>query len=284
MGTISDPKVINNFYYKKTRQLQLRLHSWDNFGTNPIKFRDWVITKLTELNGQNSKLLDAGFGTASFIENVTKKFPKVDIVGLDISPAMVKQARARFRKQKNFKFLCGDVQAIPFHNKTFTTVVAMHMLYHVPNINKAMQEIKRVLNKGGSCFVTTSDYKLETSLNRIHYLGLKSLNFPATMQNKKKYLRFTPDTAQTFMKKYFKQVKIYRYRNDLVFKTVKSCMDYYQSAMMYRNSHGPHDPTVGDKKWKLLYSFVENQVAMHIARFGNFRIPGVVVAYKGTQQ
>ena len=66
----------------------------------------------------------------------------------------------RFRKQKNIDYTTtdlfsplADVKAdicnLPFENDSFDIILCNHVLEHIPNDTKAMQELFRVLKKGG---------------------------------------------------------------------------------------------------------------------------------------
>jgi SAM-dependent methyltransferase len=48
------------------------------------------------------------------------------------------------------------VQAIPYPNALFDAVIANHMLYHVPDLPKALAEIQRVLKPGGQLYAATN--------------------------------------------------------------------------------------------------------------------------------
>jgi SAM-dependent methyltransferase len=50
----------------------------------------------------------------------------------------------------------GDVQALPFADASFDTVVAAWMLYHVPDLDRGLAEIARVLRPGGRLVVATN--------------------------------------------------------------------------------------------------------------------------------
>ncbi|MDO6812811.1 class I SAM-dependent methyltransferase [Tenacibaculum soleae] len=65
-----------------------------------------------------------------------------------------------FRKQKNLKYITSDLESpiadvkadicdLPFKDNEFDVVFCNHVLEHIPNDTKAMQELYRVLNTGG---------------------------------------------------------------------------------------------------------------------------------------
>lgn len=59
------------------------------------------------------------------------------------------------RKRSRFNFKIVNAESIPFEEESFDVVIANHMLYHVPNINKALKEINRVLKSEGILFAST---------------------------------------------------------------------------------------------------------------------------------
>ena len=48
-----------------------------------------------------------------------------------------------------------DAQEIPFESRRFDGVIANHMLYHVPDVDRALSEIRRVTRDGGRFYATT---------------------------------------------------------------------------------------------------------------------------------
>lgn len=54
-----------------------------------------------------------------------------------------------------FTFAQADAQALPFRDASFDAVIANHMLYHVPDIPRALGEVRRVLKPSGFCYAAT---------------------------------------------------------------------------------------------------------------------------------
>ena len=79
------------------------------------------------------------------------------MIALDVSERMVELARERGVDAR-----VGDVQSLPFADGSFDTVVAAWMLYHVPDLDRGLAEIARVLCPGGRLVaVTNSELHLE---------------------------------------------------------------------------------------------------------------------------
>ena len=72
------------------------------------------------------------------------------VVGLDITPRMVKLARAKQATDRTrCTFLVGDMMALPFPDAHFDLVTAGYGLRNVPTLQGALLEIYRVLRPGG---------------------------------------------------------------------------------------------------------------------------------------
>ncbi len=93
-----------------------------------------------------SNVLDTCCGTGDFVKIIKRLSPKTKVIGLDFSPNMVKLA-----KQKNPKgtFIVGDCTNLPFGEGEFDYVTNGFGLRNIENGSKALDEINRVLKKGG---------------------------------------------------------------------------------------------------------------------------------------
>lgn len=103
------------------------------------------------------KLLDVPVGTGVFTAAKYARMLRADIVGLDYSQDMLKQARVRFRQERigNCRLIQGDVGALPFADGSFDIVLTMNGFHAFPDKEKAYSEVNRVLKPGGrlvGCF------------------------------------------------------------------------------------------------------------------------------------
>ena len=64
---------------------------------------------------------------------------------------MVELTRAR-----GVEALVGDVQSLPFQAESFDCAVAAWMLYHVPDLDRGLAELARVLVPGGRLVAVTN--------------------------------------------------------------------------------------------------------------------------------
>lgn len=91
-----------------------------------------------------SPILDLGSGDGFFAEMTWGK-KKID-VGLDLQSSRAQEAEGKGIYKKIVYY---DGTKIPFPDNHFQTVVANCVLEHIPNIDKTLSEIYRVLKPGG---------------------------------------------------------------------------------------------------------------------------------------
>lgn len=94
--------------------------------------------------------LGSGAGNDCFIaRNETGE--NGNVIGIDFTPAMIKKARANVERlgYKNVEFRQGDIENIPVAANTADVVVSNCVLNLVPDKDKAVTEIYRILKPGG---------------------------------------------------------------------------------------------------------------------------------------
>lgn len=94
--------------------------------------------------------LDAACGTGRYSELLNSLGYKV--TGMDLSPAMLFQARKT--RNKKINFIEGDLTAIPLKEASVDLAVCALALTHLPNIEKALSEFKRVVRPGGHIIIS----------------------------------------------------------------------------------------------------------------------------------
>jgi SAM-dependent methyltransferase len=95
-------------------------------------------------------VLEVGCGEGELVERVKHELG-CDVLALDQSERMVELTRAR-----GIHAVVGDVQALPLADGQFDCAVAAWMLYHVPEVDRALGELARVLRAGGRLVAVTN--------------------------------------------------------------------------------------------------------------------------------
>ena len=107
-----------------------------------------------------SSLLDAGCGPAPMISLLAEKYPTRHYTGLDLTPAMIEQAKKK--NIPNADFVVGDCENFPFEKNTFDAIICSNSFHHYPNPQAFFNSVKRCLSPGGILILrdVTSDNKL----------------------------------------------------------------------------------------------------------------------------
>jgi SAM-dependent methyltransferase len=90
-----------------------------------------------------------------------------EIVLADFSPGMVQKAKQRLGARLSLRYAVADVQALPFADRDFGTVIANQVLYHVPDRARALSEIRRVLRRGGRLYAATQGHSYLRELREL---------------------------------------------------------------------------------------------------------------------
>lgn len=156
MSKTQDQTYLIYEQYKNATNLRARIELHERFSTNKADFSRWVFDHIQA--PENARVLELGTGPANFWLKNAERIPVNWRISVsDLSPGMVEEAKqATVSLNANFDCQVLDAQAIAFDDDSFDVVMANHMLYHVPDIDKAIAEIRRVLKPEGRFYAATN--------------------------------------------------------------------------------------------------------------------------------
>ncbi len=105
--------------------------------------------KADEREPASARLLDIGCSTGILSHHYAGYFGEV--VGVDIDDGAVAWAREN-RASGNLDYRVGDSMELPFREAGFDVVTCTHIYEHVPDPQRMVDEIFRVLKPGGLCY------------------------------------------------------------------------------------------------------------------------------------
>lgn len=96
-------------------------------------------------------LLDLACGPGIYARPFARQIAPGLVVGLDLSPAMLRHARrcARAAGLENLALVRGDALHLPFAGERFDIVNCCGALHLFPDADQALREVRRVLRPGG---------------------------------------------------------------------------------------------------------------------------------------
>ena len=102
------------------------------------------------VSARPARVLEVGCGWGELAEWVAQASGAA-VTAVDLSPRMVELARER-----GVDAQLGDVQELPFVDEAFDVAIAAWMLYHVPDLDRGLAELARVLCPGGRLVAATN--------------------------------------------------------------------------------------------------------------------------------
>jgi SAM-dependent methyltransferase len=143
--------------YRDSRKLEARARLNREYTIAETPWFEWVARQLPLASGDS--VLDIGCGPGWFWASVADALPeRLALTLADLSSGMVAEATGRCAALRSWSVEGREADAahLPFADATFDGVVAMHMLYHLPNPADGIAEMFRVLKPGGWLAVTTN--------------------------------------------------------------------------------------------------------------------------------
>ena len=96
------------------------------------------------------RVLLAGCGRGIALPTLADLCAPMTLTGIDISGELLAKALDWLRDRSvQAQLVQGDVQDMPFRNRSFDIVIDFGACYHIPHPGSALREIARVLDRGG---------------------------------------------------------------------------------------------------------------------------------------
>ncbi len=219
MGSSNDRETVKA-QYASSGSLDIRIGFHGRYSVNKTGFGSWLISGYEIEEGM--KVLELGTGTGEMWAGHDDLIAKCGrLVLSDFSEGMLDTARKNVKEHENVEYRRIDIQNIPFEDGSFDVVIANMMLYHVPDIEKALSEVRRVLTDDGVFYSATYG---EHNFNDIiaGWFGLAGENYEPNHL-------FTLQNGGDILGKEFADVKVLRYRDALHVTNIDDLADYLQS-------------------------------------------------------
>ena len=134
-----------------------------------------LVAALERLEAPPRRVLDLGTGSGKAARAVAARFPEAGIDAVDLSPAMIEEARRHLPPElaSRVRFAVADASALPFRDGEFDLVVLLNMI-------PFPEELARVVAPAG-CVVFASSFGAgtpiyvapETLRSRLALLGFR---------------------------------------------------------------------------------------------------------------
>lgn len=152
-------------------------------------------------------VLDVGCSDGTVTVEIAKKWNCKKVIGVDISPSAIKEAKTRLQKLKpslrrKMLFLQGFIEELNFPDNYFDTISACETLEHIgkEQLKVAMDNLIRMLKKNGNMIVTVPN---RTPAKRYIREGRDRWDWPTH------YNFFTANSLKKFLRRQLKRIRFY---------------------------------------------------------------------------
>jgi ubiquinone/menaquinone biosynthesis C-methylase UbiE len=259
-----DPNYLRADQYRDSRHLEARIALHRQFSTGETDWFDWVWQKLALQPGE--RVLECGCGPGGLWDYNRERIPAGCTITLtDLSPGMVAEAEAALADMPQFRFEVANIEQLPYADGSFDVVVANHMLYHVPHLEEALAEVKRVLAENGHfgelsasrflCATNGNDHMRElTQLGRSHHVPLHV---------RSEELAFRLENGADLLRPYFSRVERHDYDSHLAVTEVEPLVDY---ALSYGEARQQITPEQIEALRQYVSDIIAGQGHFHITK------------------
>lgn len=211
--------------YRDATNLDTRIALHRRFGTAEEPLPRWIFGQLDLPT--SARILELGCGPGLLWADNRERIPDGWTITLtDASAGTVREAEERLGPDR-ITFRVADAQGIPFEDKTLDAALANHMLYHVPDVSRALSEVSRVLRPGGHLYASTNGVGHMRELDPMrHVLDPSHPPDAAT----KEPIAFSLENGAAQLSRWFSEVPLRRHGGALLVTEVEPLLEYLLSG------------------------------------------------------
>ncbi len=211
--------------YSDSKNFMARVELNRRFGTNPHKWTLWLFDQIQFK--KDAKILELGCGNAILWKSNLQKIPEdARIILSDFSGGMLDDAKVILGDaSQRFEYDVMDAQQIPHPDNSFDIIIANLMLYHIPDREKAISEISRVLKSDGTFYATAFGLNYMKELSDLVFNYDKKINCSL-----KPFARaFGLENGKKQLEEHFEDIKLIKYRDGLEVTEAEPLVNYVLS-------------------------------------------------------
>ncbi len=179
--------------------------------------------------GGGETITDIGCGNGMYLAGLAAGGHRGPVIGVDLSPGMLAAAR---RAAPLAGLACGDATALPVRTGAADVSLAMHMLYHVPEPERAVAELRRVTRPGGRVVVVLNAPDHLRELRELIRAGFTAAGYRADRVG---FERITLDQGQELLGRQFGSVVRHDLRGQLRIPGPEPVLEYVRSMSVLRS-------------------------------------------------
>jgi SAM-dependent methyltransferase len=270
MSEINDPEAVRQ-HYATDASLRIRQDIHEKYTVPRIDHTDWVLRSMSWRGDE--RVLDVGCGAGNYFQPLKTRWPDINYYGLDISYGMLSKHPA------DDAVIQASAEQLPFPTGSVNIIMANHMIYHLPDIDAAILEFRRVLKADGVLMAATNSVQsmpeLQVLLRRA--ILLLTRTSPAEVHPPSPgHELFALENGTRRLSRHFYAVVRHDLPGKLVFTEVEPVMQYLESTRSMREPQLPEDVA-----WDDVMLIMRQQITHLINHLGEIaisKLSGVLLA------
>lgn len=209
--------------YRRDNNLATRIAFHEIYTQPYVDFSQWVFDHIALSTGQS--VLELGCGNGEFWARNADQIPdNLTLVLSDKSPGMVQEAKRRLSKAGvSATYLVASAEDLDIEGQSFDVIVAKHMLYHVPEPQRALSRAKRLLKPGGRFCASTNSGAYMQQLQQL--VTDEGLSWFSDFSN-----QFTLENGTAQLATHFADVRLELLDGKLVVPDADAVLEYVMST------------------------------------------------------
>ncbi|QCX76144.1 Demethylrebeccamycin-D-glucose O-methyltransferase [Streptomyces sp. YIM 121038] len=252
-AAVTDRDRLSKSAYNGDRDLAARqsLYQWQK----PRYDLPGMVTE--HLSTVRGRVVDVGCGNGRFIKRLRQDRPDLELLGLDIAPGILADVPGAVT--------VADVARLPLGTASVNAALALHMLYHAPDIAQAVRELSRVVTSDGLLIASTNSDRDKAELDELWMRAagdvLGTGRGPARISLS---ARFSLEKAPFFLGEEFGRVETIELPGTITVRDAGPVVAHMASYQAWADQH--------DVPFTAVVERARTIVDEHIARHGAFEI------------
>jgi ubiquinone/menaquinone biosynthesis C-methylase UbiE len=135
-----------------------------------------ALDAFSAVSGLPREVVDVGCGTGRLLEAAGRRWSGARLTGIDVSEAMIAEARRKFKGDARFSFKQGDACALQLRSAFFDAAFSTYSFHYWRDQASGIREVARVLQPGGFFVLADVDPPLLFVTNPL-LMWIDGLNF-----------------------------------------------------------------------------------------------------------
>src|SRR5699024_1044531 len=150
------------------RRFSKRADTYDEFATVQKKMANKLLSLLQKelSNEQPLRILEIGSGTGYVTKALLAKFPKANIIAIELAEGMIAKAKQHISSQR-VQFICADIESYSLQ-ETYDVVISNTCFQWLNEPQKTLQRLRQNLKPNGMLLFSTFGINTFQELHRAH--------------------------------------------------------------------------------------------------------------------